>query len=172
MRKKFIGNCGIYNGTKQSIIKVLESKKKKKLIVTPPDSLAKWNHIHNLSQGIGSSITGFVHGLLFCVLTKEVRGTMLKGLWNGLISCEHCIYDRTFMCCKTKHSDHVHPLDDKTQLSDPNAFREMLDPASSEYSVMSEYDIIQSPDPTTSVSITQIPGPRFAQHFEDERENS
>jgi hypothetical protein len=114
-----------------------------------------------LLQSVGSALPGFVHGILFVALTKEVRQTMMKGFWNGIRNCEVCIYDRSCgmsaCCCKRKPTE-LATLISNNQSGD----------ASTE-DILSEYDVVLSPDPTSSVSIMEVPElPRFATHFSDE----
>lgn len=110
-------------------------------------------------QGVGRTLPGFVHGLLFCVLTKEVRTTMMKGIWSGITNCEVCIYD--YSCgvswCRRKRNNPGNFLSDQSTCAE-----EIPDPTNTEQSkalldTLSEYDIVSSPDPTASVLIVQIP---------------
>lgn len=81
---------------------------------------------------------------------------MIKGLWSGLTNCERCIYDRAcgFSCCNKKPEA---CLDDQSDT-------EALDTTSEGYTnlhmfdnILPDYDIVSSPDPTSSVSIVQVP---------------
>ena len=95
---------------------------------------------------------------------------MLKGIWSGLTNCEICIYDRNcgVACCK-RQEDNSDTLitDDKEILSTANRCNHFD-------SFLTDKDIIQSPDPTSSVHILQVPEilPRFADHFEDDADGT
>ena len=104
---------------------------------------------------------------------------MLAGIWSALTNCEICIYDKSWCgcfsshCCsrKPRHTDNLYnhsPL--------PPASQELKNHANNSgcsvdltNSVLSEYDVIPSPDPTSSVSIFRVPRmPRYADHLEDD----
>lgn len=127
-----------------------------------------------IMQGVGSALPGFVHGILFCALTKEVRQTMMKGLWSGIANCEACIYDRSCGTCscynacvfRSRQADHESAI-----LISRTSAETAAGLSSALVDTPSEYDIVSSPDPTSSVSIVQVPDlevPRFATHFPDD----
>ena len=124
-------------------------------------------------QGIGSSLPGFVHGLLFCVLTKEVRNIMIKGIWRGLTNCEVCIYDRSCTpSCYKKRSDNSIGFYSNHSYVRPIITQEMMDTASLRFSihdsVLQEDEVVEPPDPTTQVAIVQGKYiPQFPEHFQD-----
>lgn len=106
-------------------------------------------------QGIGSALPGFIHGLLFCALTREVRETMIKGLWNGITKCEVCFYDR---CCSVQPCGCTKRRSENSDALLSNNSRIALTPDAepSNFDIVSEYDIVASPDPTSSVLIVKV----------------
>ena len=94
---------------------------------------------------------------------------MVKGLWSGLTNCEVCIYDyncgTTCLCLKkSRGADGV--LDDQTPLPSPLEATEDSGHVNKMCeNVLSEYEIVTVPDPTSSVSIVQVPQiPKFSEH--------
>lgn len=80
---------------------------------------------------------------------------MIKGLWSGITNCEACIYDRNCGHCIRRQPQSL--LDDQSSLTSPpesvdsGHCNKMLE------DFLSEYDIVSAPDPTSSVSIVQVP---------------
>ena len=130
-------------------------------------------------QGVGSSLPGFVHGLLFCALTMEVRDTMMKGLWSGLVNCEICIYDKscgTSCVHRKQRSNSNVSLNNQLGNSSITAPRTSSSHAaksglsSAMLDTLSDYDIVESPDPTGSVRIIHIP--EVPRYFPDDEDSS
>ncbi len=93
---------------------------------------------------------------------------MLKGIWNGLTNCEVCIYDLYcgIACCCKRQDDHS-----ESQMTADDTPQNTTNKYSHFESFLTDRDIIQAPDPTSSVSIIQVPEvPRFAEHLEDDND--
>jgi len=107
---------------------------------------------------------------------------MLAGMRSALTNCEIWIYDKSwcgcfnFPCCsrKPKYPEHL-----SNNTSIPPASQELENQASSPRfsidlsdTVLFEQDVIPSPDPTSSVSIFQVPKmPQYADPLEDDFSN-
>ena len=89
---------------------------------------------------------------------------MVRGCWSGIRNCEVCIYDYSCgtkqclrSCKKRRTQSSTYLSDDSHSPSDMSDLAAISGLSNAMFDNLSEYDIVESPDPTSPVSVVHYP---------------